>query len=189
MCRGRECVWFRSHRDPCWSWNCLINQIRSGHGVYQQDLINTNHLSTRPFQQRHVCVCVCQWVSRLCVCVCGGGCTLCWSSQMIQGSCLVHIRDRPIMVVSTNFPWKSVCTSPTRLEDHFGDTEVEGTVRYCLPEPFGPSRETLPDVVPTTSEGQLTNFDNSTGLRTTGPGSHTTLDLTHVGNSLGRMSY
>ncbi len=26
-------------------------------------------------------------------------------------------------------------------------------------------------------------------LRTTGPGSHTTLNLTHVGNSLGHMTY
>ena len=36
------------------------------------------------------------------------------------------------MVVSRRSPQKSVCTSPTRLKNLLGDTEVSGTVRYCL---------------------------------------------------------
>jgi hypothetical protein len=36
------------------------------------------------------------------------------------------------MVVSRNLPHKSVCTSPTRLKNLSGDTEVTGTDRYCL---------------------------------------------------------
>jgi hypothetical protein len=50
------------------------------------------------------------------------------------------------MVVSRSLPHKSVCTSPTRLKNLSGDTEVSGTVRYChWGYPFGTSRETLPD--------------------------------------------
>jgi len=41
-----------------------------------------------------------------------------------------HIRS--IMVVSRSLPHKSVCTSPRRLKNLSGNTEVSGTVRYCL---------------------------------------------------------
>jgi hypothetical protein len=44
--------------------------------------------------------------------------------------CLSHIRS--IMVVSRSLLYKSVYTSPTRLKNLSGDSEVGGTVRYCL---------------------------------------------------------
>ena len=132
----------------------FINKTLSTETAYQQDLINRDLLSTRLIvgkvgpgmwcgkcnstsnvlvceTQRKVNMygCVSEWVGSVCVCgVCVSSLFISW--KMNYGACLAHIRS--IMVVSRSLPRKSVCTSPTRLKNLSGDTEVTGTVRYCL---------------------------------------------------------
>jgi hypothetical protein len=67
------------------------------------------------------------------VCVC----CACVSSLLISSKMILYLRclfspHQVNLVVSRRLTHKSVCTSPTRLKNLSGDTEVAGTTRYCL---------------------------------------------------------
>jgi hypothetical protein len=72
-----------------------------------------------------VCVCVC-----MCVCVCARVLLLDLFQDDLRYFILTHVRS--IVVVSRSLSRKSVFSSPTRLKNLLGDTEVAGTARYCL---------------------------------------------------------